>query len=87
MDVATLAAYVGEYELAPNFVMTVSLEGDKLMVKATGQSALEVFAETATRFFPKEVDAKLEFFKDDSGKVTHLILYQGGRETKGNKIK
>lgn len=87
LDAATLAAYVGEYELAPNFVMTVSLEGDKLMVKATGQSALEVFAETTTRFFPKEVDAKLEFFKDDSGKITHLILYQGGRETKGNKIK
>lgn len=87
LDAATLAAYVGEYELAPNFVMTVSLEGDKLMVKATGQSALEVFAETTTRFFPKEVDAKLEFFKDDTGKITHLILYQGGRETKGNKIK
>ncbi|MBL7723528.1 MAG: serine hydrolase [Chitinophagaceae bacterium] len=87
LDAAALAVFVGEYELAPNFVMTVSLEGDKLMVKATGQSAVEVFAETTTRFFPKEIDAKLEFFKDESGKVTHLILYQGGRETKGNKTK
>lgn len=87
LDAATLAAYVGEYELAPNFVMTVSLEGDKLMVKATGQSALEVFAETVTRFSPREVDAKIEFFKNESGKVTHLVLYQGGREMKGNKIK
>ncbi|MBN8676046.1 MAG: serine hydrolase [Chitinophagales bacterium] len=86
-DAALLAAYVGEYELAPNFIMTVTLEGEKMMVQATGQSAIQVYAETATRFFPKEIDAKIEFFKDATGKVTHLVLYQGGRETKGNKIK
>lgn len=86
-DATLLSAYVGEYELAPNFIMTVTLEGDKMMVQATGQSAIQVFAETATKFFPKEIDAKIEFFKDAAGKVTHLVLYQGGRETKGNKIK
>jgi CubicO group peptidase (beta-lactamase class C family) len=86
-DATLLAAYVGEYELAPNFIMTVTLEGDKMMVQATGQSAIQVYAETATKFFPKEIDAKIEFFKDAAGKVTHLVLYQGGRETKGTKIK
>jgi hypothetical protein len=86
-DATLLSAYVGEYELAPNFIMTVTLEGDKMMVQATGQSAIQVYAETATKFFPKEIDAKIEFFKDAAGKVTHLVLYQGGRETKGNKIK
>lgn len=86
-DAAQLAAYVGEYELAPNFIMTVTLEGEKMMVQATGQSAIQVYAESATKFFPKEIDAKIEFFKDAAGKVTHLVLYQGGRETKGTKIK
>lgn len=86
-DAALLATYVGEYELAPNFIMTVTVEGDKIMVQATGQSAIQVYAESATKFFPKEIDAKIEFFKDAAGKVTHLVLYQGGRETKGTKIK
>lgn len=86
-DAALLATYVGEYELAPNFIMTVTVEGDKMMVQATGQSAIQVYAESATKFFPKEIDAKIEFFKDAAGKVTHLVLYQGGRETKGTKIK
>jgi CubicO group peptidase (beta-lactamase class C family) len=86
-DAALLATYIGEYELAPNFIMTVTVEGDKMMVQATGQSAIQVYAESATKFFPKEIDAKIEFFKDAAGKVTHLVLYQGGRETKGTKIK
>ena len=31
----------------------------------------------------KVVDAQVEFFKDANGVVTHLILHQGGRNTKG----
>ena len=87
VDAAVLNSYAGEYELSPNFIMTVTLEGDKLMVQATGQGKLEVFAETSARFFPKEIDAKVEFFKDAAGKITHLVLFQGGQKTEGKKIK
>ncbi len=31
-------------------------------------------------FFLKVVDAQVEFFKDDKGNVTHLVLHQGGHE-------
>ena len=53
------------------------------MTQATGQSKIPVFAESETRFFPRLVDAMIEFVKDADGKVTRLILRQGGRETKG----
>ena len=71
-------AYAGRYELAPNFILTITREGDRLMAQATGQPQFELFPESETKFFLKVIDAKVTFVKDDSGKVTHLILHQGG---------
>ncbi len=87
VDKAILNTYVGEYELAPNFIITISLEGDKIMAQATGQGKNEIFPESATRFFLKVVDAQLEFFKGADNKITHLVLYQDGQKIEGKKIK
>ena len=87
VDKATLSSYVGDYELSPNFIITISLEGDKLMAQATGQAKNEIFAESPTRFFLKVVDAQLEFFKGADNKATHLVLYQNGQKIEGKKIK
>jgi CubicO group peptidase (beta-lactamase class C family) len=79
-------AYVGQYQLAPTFILTVTREGDRLMTQATGQGKIEVFPESDTKFFLKVVDAQITFVKDDSGKVTHLILHQGGRDQKAIRM-
>jgi CubicO group peptidase (beta-lactamase class C family) len=79
-------AYVGEYQLAPNFILAVRREGERLITQATGQGEIEIFPESETKFFPKVMEAKLTFVKDESGKVTHLILQQNG-EHKAMKIK
>lgn len=70
-------AYAGRYELAPNLILTISRQGDRLMAEATGQPQVELFPESETKFFLKVVDAKVTFVKDDKGKVSHLILHQG----------
>lgn len=80
-------AYVGEYELAPGFVLRVFREGDKFMTQATGQEKFEIFAESETTFVVRAFDAKLSFIKDSEGKVTGVQLTQGGRQTNGKKIK
>jgi len=79
--------YVGEYELAPGFTITVTTENDRLIAQGTGQPAVELFPESETKFFLKEVEAQVDFVRDEQGKVTHLILNQGGRQTRGNKVK
>jgi D-alanyl-D-alanine carboxypeptidase len=84
---AMFAPYIGQYELAPNFVLTISREGDRFYSQATGQGRTEIFAETENRFFLKVVNAKLQFEKDASGNVTKLTLLQNGREMPGKKIK
>ncbi len=79
--------YVGQYQLAPNFIITVTNENGKLMGQATGQPKNEWFAESETEFFLKTVDAQIKFVKDAEGKVTGLVLRQGRRETPAQKIK
>jgi hypothetical protein len=85
LDPALYDAYAGEYELAPNFVLTVTREGDHLMTQATGQSKIEVFPSSETEFFLKVVDARLTFVRSAEGKVDHLILHQGGRDMMAKK--
>jgi len=87
LDSAIYNQYVGEYELAPNFSIIVTKENNRLMTQATGQEKLEVFPESETKFFSKVVDAQIEFTKDASGKVTGLVLYQGGQKLPAKKIK
>jgi CubicO group peptidase (beta-lactamase class C family) len=78
VDLATLESYEGVYAITPDFAMTVTLEDGQLMVQATGQQKLEVYAETQTKFFLKVVDAQLTFVPGNDGKAKQLILHQNG---------
>ena len=80
---SVLSQYVGVYEFNPKFAMTVTLEDGELVTQATNQNKLPVFAKSENEFFPKVIDAMLRFEKDAEGKVSTLVLMQGGREMKG----
>jgi CubicO group peptidase (beta-lactamase class C family) len=86
LDPKVLDDYVGQYELRPGFIITITKEEGKLMCQATGQPRAQLFAESATKFFFKVVDAQITFVRDAGGKVTHLVLHQGG-EVEAKKIK
>lgn len=79
--------YVGEYELAPNVIIKITKEDNNLYAQLTDQDKFEIFPESEEEFFYKVVDAKITFQKDDTGNVTHLILYQNAQEIPANKIK
>jgi hypothetical protein len=80
-----LSRYVDEYQLTPEFSITVSLEGEELKAQATGQPQFTIYAERENFFFLKVVDAQLEFVKDEKGTVTALVLHQNGAKQKGTK--
>lgn len=80
-----LDKYVGDYELAPSFVLTVKREGTGLTAQATGQGVTHLIAESSTRFRVREVPAAFEFKVDANGQVTGLVLHQNGREMPGKK--
>lgn len=70
-------AYAGRYQLLPTFALTISREGDRLMVQGTDQSKIEFVPESETKFFSKLIGAEISFVKGAAGEVTHLILHQG----------
>lgn len=86
IDPTIFDAYVGQYEITPGFILTMSREGEKFFSQATGQQILEIFPESETKFFLKVVDAQVEFIKDASGAVVVATLYQGGRKMLAKKL-
>ncbi|WP_418604173.1 serine hydrolase [Hwangdonia sp.] len=83
---AVLETYVGKFELAPNFVLTIRKEGSQLKAQATGQPEFDIFPKTQNVFYLKVVNAQLTFNKNDVDDVVSITLLQGGRETTGKRI-
>ncbi len=53
-------------------------EGNHLFTQVTGQQKVEVFLESDHDFFLTVIDAQITFQTDSQGKVTGLVLHQGG---------
>jgi D-alanyl-D-alanine-carboxypeptidase/D-alanyl-D-alanine-endopeptidase len=79
MPADSLDAYVGTYQLAPTFAISVRRDGAGLVAQATGQGANAIYPSARDEFFFKAVEAQISFVRDSTGKVASLILHQGGR--------
>jgi putative CocE/NonD family hydrolase len=87
VDQKIYAAYVGQYELGPGFIITVTKEDGKLMGEVPGQPKLELFPESETKFFLKVANIQITFIRDDKGNVSGLVLRQNAKDLKAKKIK
>jgi murein DD-endopeptidase len=86
LDPGTYDAYVGQYEISPEFIITVRREKNGISIQATDQPKFEIFAESQTKFFLTVVDAQITFVRNEKGEVTHLVLHQNGVDQKATKI-
>jgi CubicO group peptidase (beta-lactamase class C family) len=82
-----LARYVGSYQLAPNFVLEVTLKDGALWVHPTNQQVFRLWPESETSFFLKEVDAQLSFVRDAQGAVTAAVLHQNGQDSTAPRVR
>jgi len=78
VDPKIFDGYVGTYQLAPTFLITITRDGDHLFEQATGQQRFEIFPESEREYFLKVVDAQITFVTDSAGRATELILHQAG---------
>lgn len=81
-----LDRYVGRYRLRPDMVFEVRREGGGLVGEPESQGPAPLFAESPTVFYPKVVDATIEFVVEGDGPASALILRQGGREIRAPRI-
>jgi CubicO group peptidase (beta-lactamase class C family) len=86
LDSALYDTYVGQYELEPGWVMSVTKEANRIFTQWIGQNRVELFAESPTQFFAKVTDAPCTFVVNEAGKASHVILHQGGRDRVANRI-
>ncbi|MCP4215844.1 MAG: serine hydrolase [bacterium] len=81
-----LEQYVGQYQLTPSAIFTITLKKNRLHAQLSGQPEFPVYAKSDDTFYYKVVEAVLKFSKDDTGTVSHLTLFQNGQEMKAKKI-
>ncbi|WP_397446555.1 serine hydrolase [Polaribacter sp. R77954] len=78
LDNAITDRYLGKYELAPNFILSIFKEEGKMFAQATGQNKIEIIPFEENKFSLVDVDVKLTFNMDEKGEVNSLTLHQGG---------
>ncbi len=86
VDEAVLQAYVGEYEATPELRIVITLENGRLQAQPTGQSKAALYAEAEDRFFLRVVNAQVTFIRE-AGRVTELVIHQGGRDQRARRIR
>ena len=74
LPAASLSAYAGSYDFGDEKA-TVTVEDGHLMWQDGPLAKAQLFAESATRFFLKAVDAQIEFARDGTGAITGLTLH------------
>ena len=66
--------------------MSVTKEADRIFTQWIGQDRVELFPESPTQFFAKVTEAPCTFVVDETGKASHVILHQAGRDHVANRV-
>jgi CubicO group peptidase (beta-lactamase class C family) len=84
IDPQLLDNYIGRYQLAPNLILEVTRDGDRLFAQAFAQGIaaprFEVFAEGEKNFFSRvSVGHEIAFETGPDGRATSVSLHRAGR--------
>ncbi len=87
VDATVLDRYVGVYEWSPKGFLEVYRDGERLMARATGQDAEEMFAEDDHTFFGKGQRWRQIFPVDATGTVRYSIFRDRGIDYEMPRVK
>ncbi|NBB18965.1 serine hydrolase [Runella sp. CRIBMP] len=73
-----MQSFVGKYKIDPKLELEITLDNNQLFAKLTGESIVPVYPETVTKLFCREVNATIDFFRNDKGEFDKLILDLNG---------
>jgi CubicO group peptidase (beta-lactamase class C family) len=81
-----LQTYTGQFQLAPNRVLTILFEEGRMYVRMQGEMKRELFAEAPNKFFLRDLPYELEFLKGTGGTI-NLVLYADGQKVQTKRVK
>lgn len=80
---AELQDYAGDYPLVPGFALKVFEREGQLFVQGSGQQPMQVAVVAKDVFVAEAVGAEIRFERAADGKVSGLVLLQGGQTLRG----
>jgi len=86
LEADILAKYVGRYQLAPNFVLTVTQRDVGLFAQFPKAPELAIYPESEKQFFCEAANAQITFVTDGSGRVTGLVFQHDGRDVSAQRV-
>ncbi len=85
LDDSLIEQYVGKYELAPDFFITILKKGPKIFARGTGQREFEIIPVNKNTFNAYNIGGLIRFNLDEHQKATSLTIIQNGERT-ANKV-
>lgn len=79
--------YVGVYRLSPALAITIFEDNGILYGQGTKQPQFELTLQSGMTYKVAGVDATITFVLDSAGRVTSLMLHQGGLDIPGTLVK
>ncbi|WP_333820297.1 serine hydrolase [Ohtaekwangia sp.] len=80
LDQAIFNDYVGRYNYGDNIFISVTNEEGKLYAQATDQQKLQIFPVSEKEFVLKEMNARVTFVREATGKISKMIVDIGGQK-------
>jgi len=80
-------AYVGRYQMGPDFYIDFMREGSRYLTQAKEQPKLEILPYSESEFFLVDFPVQVRFTRDNKGKVTGVVVHRDGRDISLNKVK
>lgn len=86
LDAAAASRAVGRYELAPGFVVAVTVEDGRLYAQATGQGRFELLQDSRGDYYTTATELLIRFTRDAEGRAVAVTLFQGGGARTARRI-
>jgi CubicO group peptidase (beta-lactamase class C family) len=83
-----LESSVGKYKMEEDMFVTVTREGDRLILEKSNRNfPLEIIPVSDTIFYSPVAIVKVRFVRDDTGRAERLVLMQTGRTEFAERVK
>ena len=87
LDPKLLDSFVGKYEFGPNAISTVTREGDTIKWRGGNRMPVTLVPLSETHFFARETETEMMFVKNETGRVTGVVLRLGScQDSNAKKI-
>jgi CubicO group peptidase (beta-lactamase class C family) len=87
IDIASLEAFAGEYEINRRMRVIIRLAGNKLVVRVGEEEESTLTQDSELRFVFDHSEARITFVRDPSGTPIGLMLHRGGQHIAARKVR